>query len=67
MHRDLKLENILINFPYLDFSDILATDKEERTGKLKERLRQIDLTKEEFLVKIADLGFARELNHEDLA
>ena len=48
MHRDLKLDNILINFPNHD----LLTEED---------LREIDLETEPFCVKIADLGYAREL------
>ena len=48
MHRDLKLDNILIHFPALDMLD-------------EEELQNIDLDTEPFIVKIADLGYAREL------
>ena len=51
MHRDLKLDNILINFPTYDMPtevDMLA----------------MDLETVEFSVKIADLGYARELTKE---
>lgn len=51
MHRDLKLDNILINFPTYDLPsevDMLA----------------MDLETVEFSVKIADLGYARELTKE---
>ena len=48
MHRDLKLDNILINFPNLDLLE-------------EEDLQNIDLDNEPFVVKIADLGYAREL------
>ena len=49
VHRDLKLDNILISFPKLG----LSLNKED--------LKNIDLEKEEFVVKIADLGFSRAL------
>ena len=48
MHRDLKLDNILIHFPNFD-------ELEE------EDLQGINLDTEPFEVKIADLGYAREL------
>lgn len=48
MHRDLKLDNILINFPDHD----LLTEEE---------LKQMNLETDRFEVKIADLGYAREL------
>ena len=49
MHRDLKLDNILINFPSLD-------------QPTKQELQAMNLENEnDFVVKIADLGYAREL------
>jgi serine/threonine protein kinase len=53
VHRDLKLDNILIHFP--KFQDSLT----------KEELLNIDLATEPFLVKIADLGFSRGLNKNE--
>ena len=48
MHRDLKLDNILIHFP-------------DRSSSLTPAvIHNIDLESERFLVKIADLGYARE-------
>ena len=48
MHRDLKLDNILIHFP-------------DRPSDLtQDQIDGIDLENETFLVKIADLGYARE-------
>jgi serine/threonine protein kinase len=55
VHRDLKLANILLHFPN---SDLVGMTKEER----KSFLRKVDLTKEVFLVKIADFGFATRIN-----
>ena len=54
MHRDLKLDNILIHFP----------DRDSFTKMTDEDLLKIDLTKEKFVIKIADLGFAREIEDE---
>ena len=55
MHRDLKLDNILIHFPDRDnFTKITDTD-----------LKEMDLMKEKFVIKIADLGFAREIEDDD--
>ena len=51
MHRDLKLDNILVHFPNFD----TLTEAE---------LKQIDLETEPFVVKIADLGYARELTKQ---
>ncbi len=49
MHRDLKLDNILIHFPG------------QGETLTKEQLKNIDMDKEEFLIKIADLGYSRAL------
>lgn len=52
MHRDLKLDNILIHFP-------------DRSADLDpEEIEEIDLENENFLVKIADLGYAREFKKD---
>ena len=48
MHRDLKLDNILVHFPN---HDVLTPHD----------LGSIDLETEPFQIKIADLGYAREL------
>lgn len=49
MHRDLKLDNILVHFP-------------NRGDKIsKKDLQAIDLDTEEFVVKIADLGYSRAI------
>ena len=52
MHRDLKLDNILIHFP-------------NQNIRSKQDLAQIDLENEPFVVKIADLGYARELTKQE--
>lgn len=49
IHRDLKLDNVLIHFP-------------NRIAVTKEQLAKIDLETEPFIVKIADLGYAREFS-----
>ena len=52
MHRDLKLDNILVHFPDLD--------------QIEEgQLRNIDLEQQRFEIKIADLGYARELTTQE--
>lgn len=67
MHRDLKLANILVNFPdeFVNFNSIKNLD--EKALMMKQRLRELDLIKSNMEVKIADLGFARELSYEDLS
>ena len=53
MHRDLKLDNILIHFP-------------ERDQPTKAELKAMNLDGDEpFCVKIADLGYARELTTQE--
>lgn len=54
-HRDLKLDNILISFPNLG---------ETIT---KDQLKKIDLEKEEFIIKIADLGYSRAIEDDERA
>jgi serine/threonine protein kinase len=48
IHRDLKLDNLLIHFP-------------NRSNVDKLNLADVDVATEEFEVKIADFGYAREL------
>ena len=50
VHRDLKLDNILISFPNLG------------ENLTKDDLKKIDMSKEEFVIKIADLGYSRALD-----
>lgn len=71
MHRDLKLANVLIHFPGAEeqwrLREIqMIADAQERKAKQKQFLKEIDLTRVPFQIKIADLGFARELEYEDL-
>jgi len=55
VHRDLKLDNILVHFPR--FSDQVK----------KKQIMAMDLTNEEFTIKICDLGFSRQIGEGDLA
>ena len=52
MHRDLKLDNILVHFPDIDLIE-------------EGDLRNINLEVTRFEVKIADLGYARELTTQE--
>ena len=52
MHRDLKLDNILIHFP------------DRTTDLTADEIEEIDLEHENFVVKIADLGYAREFKSD---
>ena len=59
MHRDLKLPNILLNLPRLSNQDFNSAN-----FNLNELLKKIDFVGRNAVpleVKIADLGFAREL------
>ena len=68
MHRDLKLANILIHFKDMeDFSHKPFKTLTEKLNYLNERLKTLDLTKTNFEIKIADLGFSRELQFDDLS
>jgi serine/threonine protein kinase len=67
MHRDLKLANILVNFPSEDLNFPHEKKPELRAKLLKEKLKNMNLLQANIEVKIADLGFARELSYEDLS
>lgn len=67
MHRDLKLANILVHLPDIDFSSMHKEGGVADPIAMKQKLKTLDLVKSNIQVKIADLGFARELNYEDLS
>lgn len=50
MHRDLKLDNILVHFHR--FKDKIKTKE----------IKAMDLVTEEFTIKICDLGFSRKID-----
>jgi len=50
VHRDLKLDNLLIHFP-------------DRSNKERLKPENFDLMTEKFEIKIADFGYSRELEH----
>ena len=52
LHRDIKLDNILIHFPDNDVFGMTLVGR-------KEFIKSVDLTKIRFEIKIADLGFAK--------
>jgi serine/threonine protein kinase len=56
MHRDIKLENILLHFPTVDLFKI---DKSEK----RDFLKKVDFTKIDFVVKLADLGLAKSYEY----
>lgn len=55
VHRDLKLDNILVSFPNLGES------------LSKADIKKINMETEEFVVKIADLGYSRALDDNEKA
>lgn len=70
MHRDLKLANILVNLPNYphDLVNAAGKSKGEKRALVEDFLSGVDLCKKgQLQVKIADLGFARELQHEELS
>lgn len=66
MHRDLKLANILIHFPGKDFSfkNLPIHDRKKAATDL---FKKMDLLANAIQIKIADLGFARELAYDELS
>ena len=58
MHRDLKLENIMVHFPNLP-----KTQSESNKYVKKFDFKTM---KEEIVCKIADLGFANKLANEEI-
>ncbi|CDW86267.1 protein kinase domain containing protein [Stylonychia lemnae] len=66
MHRDFKLANILVHFENEDMLLKHIPDAKDRENVLKAKLQTMDLIKANMQIKIADLGFAREMNYEDL-
>ena len=56
IHRDLKLQNIMLHFPD-DTDRLMSMNKEEK----KRFLRHVDLLNTKFEVKIADFGFSKKL------
>lgn len=71
MHRDMKLPNILLNFPSgikltsgqtVNQDKLINFSKEEKNDFLS----KVDLTKTAFEVKIADFGFSKYVINRDL-
>lgn len=58
IHRDIKLENILINF---DDQQNVYSENTLINKSPKELYNMYSLEKDNFTIKIADLGYAREL------
>lgn len=66
MHRDLKLANILVHLPNEDLTFREIKDLDLKKQEINRRLAQIDLINGDIQVKIADLGFAKELEYDDM-
>lgn len=56
IHRDLKLQNIMLHFP-TESERILAMSKEQR----KKFYKSVDLDTIPYQIKIADFGFSKKL------
>jgi len=56
IHRDLKLENIMMHFPQRT-KELVKMDKEIR----KKFNNEIQLDDENFEIKIADFGFSKKI------
>ena len=67
IHRDLKLANVLIHFPEIpvEIPEECHDDMSARLEYLKSFLGQVDLFNTEFEVKLADFGFAKQV--QDMA
>lgn len=59
IHRDLKLQNIMLHFPG-ESERLLAMSKEQK----KRFLREVDLNNTPFEIKIADFGFSKKLKNK---
>lgn len=59
MHRDLKLQNVMIHFA--DIKNDICTDP---NFVLNDYIAKYDFRKNSLTCKIADLGFARKLKED---
>lgn len=67
MHRDLKLANILLHFPNEDFDTRVFANQTEKIDYVNAKMKTIDLVDSDMIIKIADLGFSRELSLDDMS
>lgn len=56
IHRDIKLQNVMIDFPEKG-DELLAMS----TGERQKFLKEVDLLNTKFDIKIADFGYAKKL------
>ena len=59
IHRDLKLQNIMLHFPQND--ELRNYNKDQK----KQFLKDVDLLNTQFEIKIADFGFSKKLKRLD--
>ena len=59
IHRDLKLQNIMLHFPQNDELRNMSKDQK------KQFLRDVNLLETPFEIKIADFGFSKKLKRLD--
>ncbi len=59
IHRDLKLQNIMLHFPD-NQEQLMNMNKDEK----RRFLRSVDLLSTRFEVKIADFGFSKKLKQK---
>ena len=60
IHRDLKLQNIMLHFPD-ETENLMRMTREEK----KKFLRSVDLDNVKFEIKIADFGFSKKLRSKN--
>lgn len=67
VHRDLKLSNLLVSYPGLNLEvpEEYKEDHAQREQYVKQILSSIDLHNTEFVIKLADFGFAKTV--EDMS
>lgn len=61
MHRDLKLDNVMVHFPSLSYKELF-----DRRFDLLEYISAINLDGD-FQVKLADLGLARKVEASEMS
>jgi len=59
IHRDIKLQNIMLHFPD-HTEELLNMDRDQK----RRFLRSVDMTRTRFEIKIADFGFSKKLDNK---
>ena len=60
VHRDLKLQNIMLHFPD-ETENLMKMSKDEK----KRFIKNVDLETTHFEIKIADFGFSKKLRSKN--